>query len=266
MHEYLQTIYLAILQGLTEFLPISSSGHLALWSHLVGSGENILALIIATHVGTLGAVVVYFRAQVGEILRAWLMHIKYGEASAQSRLAWAVVTATIIIAVAGLLFAKIIATNLHSPMVIATTTLTFGIVLWLADYFGTRAHGLDALNWRAVIIIGIAQVLSLIPGVSRSGITISAGLAVGLTRDAAARFSFLLAMPVIMLAGIWQAYELLSGDEIVDWLQLGIAAAVAFLVAWVCIHYFLAFIQKYSLLPFVIYRIMLGVILFAVFG
>lgn len=264
-NEYLQTVWLAALQGATEFLPVSSSGHLALWPHLTGWRDQGLAFDVAAHVGTLAAAVIYFRADVYKILRDWTLHIRGRGATRYSKLAWAVLIATLPLGVAGAVFAETIAPLARAPVVIALTTLIFGVLLGLADRFGRRARGVAELTWMDVALIGGAQMLALIPGVSRSGVTISAGLALGLRGEAAARFSFLLAMPAIALAGIWQTRELLASAAAVDWGRLAIAAGVSGVVAWLCIHYFLAFIQRHSLWPFAVYRVLLGGVLLAVF-
>lgn len=263
--ELLQVFWLALVQGITEFLPISSSGHLALMPWITGWQDQGLAFDVAVHVGTLLAVVLYFRRDIKLILRDWLRSIIGGAPTVYSKLGWSLGFATVLVGLAGITLEFVISDALRNPISIAVATAGFGVLLGLADRFGKRQRQIESIGWRDVLLIGAAQVLALIPGTSRSGITITAGLAAGLTREAAARFSFLLAIPVIALAGMWQSRRLFNAEGDNDWLALGVGALVSALVAWFCIHYFLRYVAKFSLLPFVIYRIFLGVILLAVF-
>ncbi|MGI9311434.1 MAG: undecaprenyl-diphosphate phosphatase [bacterium] len=260
MDEYLQAFFLALLQGLTEFLPISSSGHLALAPRLFGWADQGLAFDVAAHVGTLIAVVVYFRAEVRRLIGDWLANVAGGAATAHSKLAWAILFATVLIGLAGVLLHDWVAGALRHPVAVASATAGFGALLGLADWLGAKRRGIDQMNWKDVVVIGCAQVLALIPGASRAGVTISAALAMGLSREAAARFSFLLAMPVIALAGLWQTRELIAHGGAARWDLMLFAVAVSGAVALLCIHGFLIFLRRHSLLPFVLYRIALGAI------
>jgi len=264
MNDYHQALWLAVLQGLTEFLPISSSGHLALLPRLAGWPDQGLAFDVAVHVGTLLAVLVYFRTEAGQLLVAWCHSLAGRPATAHSQLAWSIVFATLIVAVAGVLLEDWVAGALRGALPVAVATLVFGVLLGLADWLGPKTRGMEQIDWKGVVVIGCAQVLALIPGASRAGVTLSAGLALGLTREAAARFSFLLAMPVIAAAGVWQARGLISGGVPVRWGLLAFATAVSAAVALLCIHWFLAFVQRHSLMLFVVYRVALGVILLLV--
>ena len=263
--EVLQAFWLAFIQGFTEFLPISSSGHLALVPHVMGWPDQGLGFDIAVHVGSLMAVVLYFRRDLCVILRDWYASIRGGPETAYSRLAWSIAVATVFVGLAGTLLVNVVSTLLRNPVSIAFATLVFGVIMGLADRYGKRQRTLEQIGWLDVVAIGLAQVLALIPGTSRSGITITAGLIMGLTREAAARFSFLLAIPVILMAGIWQARNM--GEEAVNgsWPEYVLGTVVSFVVAWLCIHFFLRYVARFSLLPFVIYRVILGVILLAVF-
>lgn len=261
----IQLIAIAVLQGLTEFLPISSSGHLILVPHVTGWSDLGLPYDVAAHFGTLIAVVIYFRHDVMQMLRGWCANVAGGAASAHSRLAWAVLWATIPVSVVGLLAHDLIALYLRHPLVIAATTIGFGIVLWLADRHGARVREIDSLNWRDVLLVGMAQSLALIPGTSRSGITMSAALALGLSRNAAARFSFLLSIPVIFLATSYEILGLVGTKVAVDWLGLSIVVLGAALSAFVCIAVFLKLLDRIGMLPFVIYRLILGAVLIALF-
>ena len=188
---FMQILLLAMLQGLTEFLPVSSSAHLILLPIIADWQDQGLAFDVAVHVGTLSAVVFYFRHTLRKITADWWQSLLRRTAVGDSRLAWAVGFGTIPVGLAGLLLGDFIETALRSPLVIAITTIGFGLLLGWADWQGKRQRDEYSLGWRDVIVIGVAQALALIPGTSRSGITITAGLMLGLTRDAAARFSFL---------------------------------------------------------------------------
>ena len=259
--DWLQTILLAALQGLTEFLPISSSAHLILLPRLVGWEDQGLAFDVAVHVGSLAAVVCYFRHQLYKLCDAWWAQVTRGQGSADARLAWAVVIATLPVMVIGAAINGGVEVLLRDPMVIAAATLLFGILLWIADRHARRVRDEYTLSWRDIVIVGCAQALALIPGTSRSGITMTAALALGLTRNAAARFSFLLSIPVILLAGVLKTVELLAAPETAPWLQILVGAAVSGITAFACIHFFLKLIERVGMTPFVVYRIVLALLL-----
>lgn len=263
--DLLHIIVLALLQGLTEFLPISSSAHLILVPQLLGWPDQGLAFDVAVHVGTLAAVVFYFRAELRRMLGDWLASLAGRGLTAEARLAWAVGFGTIPVGLAGLLFKDFIETALRSPLVIAATTIGFGLLLGWSDRVGRRVRDEQAIGWRDVLVIGIAQALALIPGTSRSGATMTAGLLMGLTREAAARFSFLLSIPVIVLAGLLETRELVNSAAPVDWRALVIGAGVSALSAYLCIHFFLKLLARIGFMPFVIYRLLLGAVLLVVF-
>ncbi len=265
MTEYLHAFWLACLQGITEFLPISSSGHLVLLPKLFGWPDQGLAFDVAVHVGSLMAVMIYFRHDLSRLTVDWWQSLWGGSVTAYSRLGWSIIAATVMVGVAGLLFESWINQSLRSPMPIATATLLFALLLWWADAAGKKQRTLEQIGWLDVLLIGAAQVLALIPGTSRSGVTITMGLAMGLTREAAARFSFLLAIPVIALAGLWQGRSLVVSAADVDWSLLVFATLVSCIVAFICIHWFLGFLRRFSMLPFVIYRIFLALLLFFLF-
>ncbi len=259
--ELMHIILLALLQGLTEFLPISSSAHLILLPTLSDWADQGLAFDVAVHVGTLSAVVWYFRRELVVMLRDWGASIVQRRRVGDSNLAWAVGFGTVPVGLAGLLFKDVIETSLRSPLVIAVATLVFGLLLWWADAQGKRVRDEHTLGWRDVLIIGIAQAVALIPGTSRSGITMTAGLMVGLNRAAAARFSFLLSIPVILLAGGLNALELVQASQPVDWTALGLGVVISALSAYLCIHLFLKALDRIGMRPFVFYRLVLGVML-----
>ncbi len=260
-----QATVLAVVQGLTEFLPISSSGHLILAPRLLGWPDQGLAFDVAVHVGTLCAVLGYFRHEVVNLTLDWTRSVIERRSQGESRLAWAVLMGTIPVGLAGLGLGGLIEQHLRSPLVIAATTVLFGLLLWWADRRSTRSRDEHSLSWPEVALIGCAQALALIPGTSRSGITITAGLAVGMTRAAAARFSFLLSIPVIVLAGGKKTVELVQADMAVDWSPIVLGTILSAASAFLCIHFFLKLLDRAGMLPFILYRLALGLFLFWVF-
>ncbi len=263
--DLIQITVLALVQGLTEFLPISSSAHLILVPVLTHWQDQGLAFDVAVHVGTLLAVVGYFRHELGRMIVAWFDSLRRRRLSPDGRLAWGVLLGTIPAGLAGLAFKDFIETSLRSPLVIATTTVVFGLLLGVADRWGRRRRGEYDMAWRDVLLIGAAQALALVPGTSRSGITMTAGLFLGLTREAAARFSFLLSIPIIALAGGLLTLDLVAAAEPVDWAALGLGVALSALAAYTCIYLFLKLLERMGMLPFVVYRLLLGALLFALF-
>ncbi|HEB59616.1 MAG TPA: undecaprenyl-diphosphate phosphatase [Gammaproteobacteria bacterium] len=262
----LQVIVLALVQGLTEFLPISSSAHLILVPVLTGWPEQGLAFDVAVHLGTLAAVVVYFRRELNQMAVNWVLSFSRLELAAEGKLAWAVIFATIPAGLAGLFLDDIVELYLRSPLVIAWATIGFGLLLWFADRRRDNTRTEAELTWRDVVLVGFAQALALIPGTSRSGITITAGLMAGLSRQAAARFSFLLSIPIILAAGGYESAKLAQSAERVDWRAFGIGTLLSALFAYVCIHYFLRLVERVGMFPFVIYRLVLGAGLLFYFG
>ena len=260
----IQIIVLAVVQGLTEFLPISSSAHLILVPILSDWPDQGLAFDVAVHVGTLSAVVWYFRHDVMTMSKDWTVSCLQRKTIGDSRLAWAVIIGTIPVGAAGLLLHDFVDTLLRSPQVIAWATIGFALLLWWADVQGKRQRDEHHLNWKDIIVIGLAQVLALIPGTSRSGITMTAGLMLGLTRSAAARFSFLLSIPVILLAGGYKSLKLLQIGN-VDWMAIFIGIILSAVTAYMCIHIFLKVLERMGMLPFVIYRLLLGGVLLYLF-
>lgn len=260
--ELMHIILLAMLQGLTEFLPISSSAHLILLPAVIEWEDQGMAFDVAVHVGTLTAVVWYFRREVSKMLRDWFSSIKQRQRVGDSNLAWAVGFGTIPVGLAGLLFKDVIETSLRSPLVIAVATVVFALLLWWADVMGKRVRDEHTIGWLDVLFIGIAQAVALIPGTSRSGITMTAGLLMGLNRAAAARFSFLLSIPVIVLAGGLNTVELVKSSVPVDWTALGLGVVISAVSAYLCIHLFLKALERIGMFPFVIYRLVLAGVLF----
>ncbi len=265
---FIYILILALIQGITEFLPISSSGHLLLPQALIPGWPSLdaseaLSFDVAVHVGTLGAVMLYFRKDVVNLLLGWSNSIIYRKHTNDSRLAWYLIIATIPAALFGLLFNDLIKNELRTMDVVAITSIVFGLLLGIADKRKGNTDDLAQITLKVALIIGIAQAVALIPGTSRSGITITAALFCGLSRTSAARFSFLLAMPIIMLSGGYQALTLVQSQSVI-WSDLLYGAVISFVSALICIHYFLQFINKIGMMPFVVYRLLLGIILLIV--
>lgn len=256
-----QLIVLAIVQGLTEFLPISSSAHLILVPLLLEWSDQGLAFDVAVHVGSLVAVVFYFRHEIKSMFKAWWHSLVGGKISANGRLAWWVILGTIPAVVIGYFGKGLVETQLRSPWVIAIATIGFGLLLWVADQTQSRHRNEYQLSLVQVMVIGCFQALALIPGTSRSGITITAGLLLGMTRRAAARFSFLLSMPIIFASGVLQTRDLVHSSVAIDWGALLLAVALSAISAGLCIHLFLKLIDRIGMLPFVVYRLLLGAVL-----
>ncbi|NQZ86682.1 MAG: undecaprenyl-diphosphate phosphatase [Colwellia sp.] len=257
---------LAILQGLTEFLPVSSSAHLILPSAVLGWKDQGIGLDVALHVGTLLAVVLYFRKDVANMAVAWVGSIKGDNSSFEGKLAWWILFATIPLGIFGLLGKDFIEAHLRTAAVIAATTLIFGFFLGYADIKAGKRKAsehidFEKLGFKGAMLIGLAQAIALIPGTSRSGITMTIGLMLGLNRANAARFSFLLSIPAIAMAGCYLTFKLITGTEGVDWSAIGLGSVLAFFSAYACIHYFLILLNKVGMMPFVIYRLVLGVAL-----
>ena len=256
-----QILGLGLLQGLTEFLPISSSAHLILLPLLLGWEDQGLAFDIAVHVGTLIAVVSYFRKDIRKLIVGWFASIVNQQQTQESRLAWMVIIGTIPVGLVGLFAGDLIEIYLRSPVIIALSTILFALLLWWSDVKGPRSKDEYAITIRAAVIIGLYQVLALIPGTSRSGVTMTAGLILGLTREAAARFSFLLSVPLIFLAGSLKSLELINSSIAIDWFSIAVGVVVSALSAFACIALFLRMLEKIGMLPFVIYRLFLGAFL-----
>ncbi|HUU55393.1 MAG TPA: undecaprenyl-diphosphatase UppP [Armatimonadota bacterium] len=274
--QLIHAAVLGIIQGLTEFLPVSSSGHLILvreffgWELLADTHWNTI-FDLSVHAGTFAGLLLYFWSDVLRLAGAFFSTFRHGIAGVpERRLAWILIAATIPAALAGVLGEDVIEAHLRqAPMIVAALLIVFGIILWLAEWRGRKARDLNDTGWADGLLVGLAQALSLAPGVSRSGITMTAGLAFGMTRETAARYSFLLSLPIIGGAAL---YGLHNATQNASALPAGSAPifAVGFLSAaisgYLCIRYFLSYLQKHALAPFIIYRIAVGVFLLIWFG
>lgn len=257
----LQVVILAIVQGLTEFLPISSSGHLVLVPVFFGWTDQGLAFDVAVHFGSLLAVLLFFRKDIYGLLRGGVQVLGGNVKTIESRLALGIALGTIPAALAGLMFVDWIEANLRSAWVIVFTLSGYAILMILADRLGRRTREISSVRVKDAILIGVAQALALVPGTSRSGVTITAAMAMGLERQDAARFSFLLAVPVILLATAYSLFGLLRSDAIVAWGQLATGVLVSAVVAYLSIDFFMRFVSRIGLLPFAIYRLVLAAVI-----
>ncbi|OQK15664.1 UDP pyrophosphate phosphatase [Methyloprofundus sedimenti] len=262
--DILQAIALAVLQGLTEFLPISSSAHLILLPVIVGWDDQGLAFDVAVHVGTLTAVVVYYRQDLLKLISAWFGSLLGKGFNDEAKLAWYVGLGTIPVGLVGISLSDAMQEALRSPLVIAAATIVFALLLWWAEKRAKEQR--DTITLLDAVVVGLFQAIALIPGTSRSGITITAGLLLGLKREYAAKFSFLLSIPVIALAGSLKALELYQSGFDILWGFMFIGAAVSAVVAYLSIAWFLKLLNKISMMPFVWYRLVLGIVLIGVFA
>lgn len=275
--ETLHIIVLALVQGLTEFLPISSSAHLILVPQFLHWPDQGLAFDVATHFGTLLAVLWYFRNDLHPLFNDWLKSIHLKRNTGDSLLAWGVIIGTIPAGIAGFLLNDY-EEYLRNPLIIATTTIIFGLLLWYADSSSQRhlaqlknqnnqATQLSEhqMNLKMILFIGFAQALALIPGTSRSGITITAALLVGMSRKASARFSFLLSIPLILVASLLKTIELNSTTAPISWMDILLGTSISAISAYLCIHFFIRLLDSVGMFPFIIYRLFLGVLLIWVF-
>ena len=254
-----QIIVLSLIQGLTEFLPVSSSAHLILGSKVFSWPDQGLVFDVATHLGTLLAVLVYFRKDLWSMLTPWFGANRGNEVS--RKLGLILIVASIPAIVAGGLLHNLVESSLRDVRVIAFSTIGFGLLLWWADARFARDKQLADMNMKTGLLIGLAQMLALVPGTSRSGITMTMGRMLGFNADTAARFSFLLSIPIIAAAGAYGVLRMMMHDAAIDWLQFGLAILLSALAGWLCIAAFLALLQRVGLLPFVIYRLVLGLAL-----
>ena len=263
--DTVQAVILAILQGITEFLPISSSAHLILVPELLGWQDQGLAFDVAVHVGTLAAVLVFLKKEIQQIVPAWFIGWKGFSWDTQGKLAWLIVLATIPLGLVGFTFMSFIEGNLRAAWVIAASTLFFGLLLGWADRKGDKnIKPMESLTWKQTLCVGCAQALALIPGTSRSGITMTALLATGYSRMATARFSFIIAVPAIALPRILKGAELAISQADISWSLLLVGAVVSALTAFVCMHWFMRFVERVGMLPFVLYRILLSIVIVVV--
>jgi len=265
----LQAIVLGIVQGLTEFLPISSTGHLRIVPAFLGWEDPGAAFTAVTQLGTLAAVLLYFRADLWRIVRTWLRSLRDPGARKEhdAKLGWYILLGSIPISIFGLAFREQIENGARDLYLIATALIVLGLVLLAAERVGARDRSMEEVGARDGFAVGLAQALALVPGVSRSGATITAGLFLGLDRAAAARFSFLLSVPAVVLSGLFEMRDFVGGgDGGVGAPALVVATALAFVVGYASIAFLLRFLASHSTIVFVVYRVALGVLVLALAG
>jgi undecaprenyl-diphosphatase len=266
--SWLQALVLGLIQGLTEFLPISSSGHLRIVSEIFFGDDAGAAFTAVTQLGTEAAVLIYFARDIGRLMATWFRGLGSAQirATPDYRIAWLVIIGTIPIALLGVLFEHQIQTSGRNLWIIAINLIVFGLVLAAAERYGRQRHSLQQLTATNGVIMGFAQAMALIPGVSRSGGTISAGLFVGLTRPAAVRYSFLLAIPAVIGAGLFQIPDVFAagGPGLQPSVaQMVAATVIAFAVGYAAIAWLLRYVERHSIYLFVWYRLALGLVVLA---
>lgn len=257
----LQIVVLALIQGLSEFLPVSSSAHLILGSVVFGWPDQGLVFDLATHLGTLAAVFIYFRHDLFELIRVWVRPTGGTVDQRHRSMGVYLVIASIPAILVGALFHNLVEFYLREVQVIAWMTIVFGLLLWIIDAKCSRELDMGQMNLKRALFIGLAQTAALVPGVSRSGVTITAGRFLGFSADASARFSFLLSIPIIGAAGGYGFLRVVTGNADIDWIQFGLAVILSGMAGWLCIAAFLALLKRVGLLPFVLYRLALGAVL-----
>jgi undecaprenyl-diphosphatase len=262
--SWLEAILLGVLQGLTEFLPISSSAHLAVVPQLLGTDDPGASFTAVTQIGTEAAVVLYFRHDIWRIGKAWVVSLfrPAGRGTLDARMGWYIIIGTLPIAIVGFALEDVIQTTFRSLWFVAANLVFFGIVLGVADRVARNALPMQSLTLRHAVLFGLGQMLALVPGVSRSGATISVGLLLGYTREAATRFAFLLAIPAVLAAGFFQLPDISASAE-PGLPKTLVATAVAFVVGYAVIAWLLRYLRTGSYLPFVIYRVVLGLLVLA---
>ena len=263
--SWLQVVALSILQGLTEFLPISSSGHLAIASRVFFSGDAGASFTAVSQLGTEAAVLVYFARDIGRIVKAWFdgLFVKAHRDNVDYRMGWCVIIGSIPIGVLGLLFKDEIRSGVRNLWITATAMLVFSFVIAAAEYFGRQNRHVEQLRWSDGLLVGLAQCLALVPGVSRSGSTISAGLFLGLDRELSARFGFLLAIPAVFASGLFSlpdAFHPVTEGMSATGLQLLVSVIIAFVVGLVAITWLLRFVAHHAMYWFVGYRVVLALV------
>jgi undecaprenyl-diphosphatase len=260
--SWFEAIVLGIAQGLTEFLPISSTAHLRIIPAFAGWEDPGAFFTAVVQLGTMAAVVLYFWRDLVRITRTWLMSLRRPELRGEldARMGWYVIVATVPIIVFGIIFRDQIETGARNLYLIGVMLIVLGLILLWADRTSKRVRDVDQVRMRDAVWVGLAQALALIPGTSRSGATITAGLFLGFKREAAARFSFLLSVPAVVLSGLYGLLEIFTGSGDVSFGALALATIFAFIFGYLSIAFLLRFLTTHSMLVFVIYRLVLGAV------
>jgi undecaprenyl-diphosphatase len=268
--SWLQVVVLSIVQGLTEFLPVSSSGHLAIVSQVFFADDAGASFTAVTQLGTELAVLIYFARDIWRIIVAWFGGLTdAAKRTADYWLGWWVIIGTIPICVLGLLFKDQIRSGVRNLWIVAVALIAFSAVIAAAEYVGRRTRPIETFTWKDSVVVGLAQCLALVPGVSRSGATISAGLFLGQQREAAARFGFLLAIPAVLASGLFSlpdAFAPVTTGMSATGAQLVVSIVIAFVVGYAAVAWFLRFLVNHSMYWFVGYRVALGVVVLVLLG
>jgi len=268
--SWLQIVVLSVVQGLTEFLPVSSSGHLAIVSQVFFADDAGASFTAVSQLGTELAVLIYFARDIGRILKAWFAGLfDSAHRTSDYWLGWWVIIGTIPIGAAGLIFKHYIRDDVRNLWVIATALIVFSAVIAAAEYYGKQTRPIEEFTWRDSIVIGLSQCLALVPGVSRSGATISAGLFLGQKREAAARFGFLLAIPAVFASGLYSLPDAFHPDGkglSASGPQLAVSVVIAFVIGLAAVSWFLKFLVRHSMYWFVGYRLIVGTVVLALLG
>ena len=259
--DYIQAFILAFVQGVTEFLPISSSAHLVLLSQWLDLETLPLSFEVAVHAGTLIALLSYFRHSLWQMFQGWLIHCTKGKVSDDSRLVWMLLVATVPLVLVTPFLVTHVEHVSQKVSLIATATIFFALALWFSDYISAGKTNIHAMKWPIALFIGMAQVLALIPGTSRSGIVITAALLMGLSRQDATKFAFLLAIPTIGGASVFTLQKYIGSAAEISWGLLAFATIVAGTVAYLTIDLFMRFVQRVGFMPFILYRLIMGAML-----
>jgi undecaprenyl-diphosphatase len=260
VEDFLQALFLGTLQGLTEFLPISSSAHLRIFPELFGWGDPGAAFTAVVQIGTELAVLIFFRKDIWRIGRTWLLSLFKPEyrGHLDARMGWFIIIGSLPIVVLGVLFKDAIEEDFRNLWLIATMLIVMGVVLGLADRFGGTEKQIKQLNVRDAVFMGLAQAAALVPGVSRSGATLSMGRLLGYDREAVTRYAFLLAIPAVIGAGVYEIKEIPKGENTYGWGPTIVATVAAFVVGYAAIAWLLRYVSTHTYTPFVIYRVLLG--------
>lgn len=268
--SWLQVVVLSVIQGLTEFLPVSSSGHLAIVSEAFFGGDAGASFTAVVQIGTEVAVLIYFAKDIGRILTAWFGGLRHASRrNSDYWLGWWVILGTIPIGVFGFTLQHFIRDDIRNLWIIATALIVFSAVIAAAEYFGKKTRTIEQFTWRDSLIVGSAQALALIPGVSRSGVTISTGLFLGQKREAAARFGFLLAIPAVLGSGLYELRHVFEPEALgmsATGAQIAVGTLIAFVVGYAAVAWFLKFLVRHSMYWFVGYRVALGTLVLILLG
>jgi undecaprenyl-diphosphatase len=258
--DLIKAVVLGVLQGLTEFLPISSSAHLRIFPELFGWGDPGAAFTAVIQIGTELAVLIYFRHDIWRIGSAWVRSLFQPEwrGSLDARMGWFIIVGSLPIVVLGVLLKDLIERDFRNLWVIGTTLIVLGVVLGIADRVSRNDRTINKITLRDAVLMGFAQAMALVPGVSRSGATISMGRFLGYEREAATRYAFLLAIPAVIGAGLFELREIPHGDNAYGWGPTITATVVSFVVGYAAIAWLLRYVSTRSYTPFVIYRVALG--------